>query len=77
MKLEELKPGVIEAIEAMLAMDMAIRDNDLSMFDLAKGLALAIEGPRQGDDGHDLAIITTLMMVAALKHDKTAVPCTP
>ncbi len=74
--IEALKPGVIEAIEAFFAMDAAIRVNELTIGDLAEGLALAIDGPRQGNDGHDMAMITTMMMFKALGMDRDSLPCT-
>ena len=77
MSFEKLKPGVIEAIEAFFAMDAAIQVNELTIGDLAEGLALAIDGPRQGNDGHDMAMITTMMMFKALGMDRDGVPCTP
>ena len=70
-QIEALKPGVADAIDAMFAMDAAIRENGLSIKDLMDGLALAIEGPRQGDDGHDMALVTMSMMTIALEQDKT------
>lgn len=69
--IEALKPGVVEAIDAMLALDSAVRENGLSIQDLMDGLALAIEGPRQGCDGHDMALIAMGMMTIALERDKT------
>lgn len=73
--IEALKPGVVEAIEALFAMDAAIQANSLTIGDLAEGLALAIDGPRQGNDGHDMAMITTMMMFKALGMDRDSLPC--
>lgn len=70
-EIEALKPGTVEAIDAMFALDSAIREYGLSIQDLMDGLALAIEGPRQGDDGHDMALIAMGMMTIALERDKT------
>lgn len=73
--IEALKPGVIEAVEALFAMDAATQANGLTIGDLAEGLALAIDGPRQGNDGHDMAMITTMMMLKALEIDRESIPC--
>ena len=70
-KILALKPGVCEAIDAMFEMQAAISSNGLSIADLVEGLALAIDGPRQGDDGHDMALISMAMMTIALETDKT------
>ena len=66
-----LKSGVFEAVEAVFAMDRAIEDNELSIQDLMDGLALAIEGPRQGEDGQDTVLVSIAMMRFALMQDKT------
>lgn len=66
---ESLKPGVVEAIDAMFEMVRAIGDNHLSINDLKKGLAIAIAGPREGDDGHGSAIISLGMISIALQDD--------
>lgn len=70
-QIDALKPGVTDAVNAMFAMELAIRENELSIRDLMDGLALAIKGPRQGEDGHDMAIIALKMMSLALEQDKT------
>lgn len=74
--IEALKPGVVEAITALFVMHEAILFRELTIGDLAEGLALAIDGPRQGNDGHDMAMITTTMMLKALEIDRGGVPCT-
>lgn len=69
-RIEALKPGVYEAVSAFLEMHREIIENELTAADLAEGLYVAIDGPGLGDDGHDMAIITTTLMKWALELDK-------
>jgi hypothetical protein len=75
-KFEALKDGVSDAIEAMLALIAAVQDKQLSIKDLADGMDLAIAGPRQGDDGHDRAIIVMAMVQMALEQDRDRIRST-
>jgi hypothetical protein len=62
-QIRQLKPGITEAVDAMLEMCEAIHDNSLSVNDLADGCRLAIGG------GHEMALIQLAMMSMAVRLD--------
>jgi hypothetical protein len=66
------KPGLFEAVQAMFAMEKAIRENELTIDDLAAGLSVAIDKSRGNDSGHDMALICMSMMTIAINQDKAA-----
>ena len=70
----DLKPGVVEAIEAMFALCEAINKNELTTAELAEGCRRAIS------DGHEMAQIDLVMMCEAVRLASEAayvssVPC--
>ena len=66
------KPGLFEAVQAMFAMEKAIRENELTIDDLTTGLSVAIDKSRGNDSGHDMALISMAMMRIAIERDKAA-----